>query len=73
MPPGKPLELCVGPFAVLVLLQACAVVVPNLNGNTDWLVETGVEMVTEEVEDTAMMAEVVVMGAVLEVMRFTVG
>jgi hypothetical protein len=73
MPPGKPLELCVGPFAVVVLLKACTGVVTNLNGNTDWPVEAGAEMVTEEAGDTAMMAEVVVMGAVLEVVRFTAG
>jgi hypothetical protein len=73
MPPGKPLELCVGPFAILVLLKACTGVVPNLNGNTDWLVEAGVEMVTEMVEVTAVMVVVVVMGAVLEVVRFTAG
>jgi hypothetical protein len=73
MPPGKPLVLCVAPLAVLVLLKVCTGVVPNFNGDTNWLVEAGTEMVTEELVHMAVMAEVVVVGAVLEVVRIPVG
>jgi hypothetical protein len=45
--------------------------VPNLSGDSDWLVE-GAEMVTEVVVGMEVMAEVVVMGAVVDAIRFTV-
>lgn len=79
MPPEKPPILCVSPLAVLVPLKlntGVETVVPNLSGNSsDWLVEAGVEMVKDVVvvEDVEVMAEAVVLGAVLDVTGLTVG
>lgn len=79
IPPGKPPILCAGPLAVLVPLKlniGVETVVPNLSGESfDWLVEAAVEMETEVVVvmDVEVMTEAVAVGAVLDVIRFTVG
>jgi hypothetical protein len=60
---------------MLVLLKAGTGVVPNFNGDPDWLVKAGAEMVTEEavVEVVVVVVVVVVLGTALEAIGFTVG
>lgn len=70
MPPGKPPEL--GPFTVFVLLKVNTGGVLKF-GNTDLLVEAGVEVLTAVVVDMEVITEVAALASVLEAAIFTAG